>query len=82
MGCSQATLSMQSPRQESWTWLPFPSPGDLINPGIEATPPAWQTGSLPLSHQGIPALRVGLCETPQTSVDAVLPPQLMLRILF
>ena len=28
-------------RQESWSELPFPSPGDLPNPGIEPASPAW-----------------------------------------
>ena len=31
----QAPLSMGFPRQEYWSGLPFPSPGDLCNPGIE-----------------------------------------------
>ena len=31
----QAPLSMGFPRQEDWSRLPFPSPGDLPNPGIE-----------------------------------------------
>ena len=31
----QAPLSMKFPRQEYWSGLPFPSPGDLPNPGIE-----------------------------------------------
>ena len=46
----QAPLSMGFPRQEYWSGLPFPSPGDLLNPGIKA----WQADSLPLSHQGSP----------------------------
>ena len=33
-------LSMGFPRQEYWSGLPFPSPGDLPNPGIEPTSPA------------------------------------------
>ena len=33
-------------------WLPFPSPGDLPNPGIKPLSPALQTGSLPRNHQG------------------------------
>ena len=33
----QAPLSMGFPRQEYWNGLPFPSPGDLSNPGIEPT---------------------------------------------
>ena len=47
---------MEFPRQEYWSGLPFPSPGELPNPGIKltapATSPALQAGSLPLSHQG------------------------------
>ena len=36
MGCShQAPLSMGFPRQEYWSGLPFPSPEDLSDPGIE-----------------------------------------------
>ena len=36
MDCSQqAPLSMGFPRQEYWSRLPFSSPGDLPNPGIE-----------------------------------------------
>ena len=33
----QGPLSMAFPRQEYWSRLPFPSPGDLPNPGIEST---------------------------------------------
>ena len=46
----QAPLSMGFSRQEYWSGLPFPSPGDLYNPGIEPTSPAWQAE--PLSHLG------------------------------
>ena len=38
----QAPLSMGFPRQGYWSGLPFPSPGDLPNPGIEPVSPAWQ----------------------------------------
>ena len=41
---------MGFPRQESWSGLPFPSPGDLLDTGIEPEAPAWQVDSLPLSH--------------------------------
>ena len=34
-------------RQEYWSGLPFPSPGDLPNPGIEPGSPALQTDALP-----------------------------------
>ena len=33
----QAPLSMEFPRQEYWSGLPFPTPGDLPDPGIEST---------------------------------------------
>ena len=39
-------LSMGFSRQEYWSGLPFPSPGDLPNPGIEPRPPAWEADSL------------------------------------
>ena len=32
----QALLSMEFSKQEYWSWLPFPPPGDLSNPGILA----------------------------------------------
>ena len=47
----QAPLSMGFPRQESYSGLPFPSPGDLSNPGIKpasSVSPALQTDSLSL----------------------------------
>ena len=36
----QAPLSMGFSRQKYWSGLPFPSPGDLLNPGIEPGSPA------------------------------------------
>ena len=36
----QAPPSMGFPRQEFWRGLPFPSPGDLLDPGIEPMSPA------------------------------------------
>ena len=41
----QAPLSMGFSRQEYWNWLPFPSPGDLPNSGIEPGYPALQADS-------------------------------------
>ena len=43
----QAPLSMGFSRQEYWSGLPFPSPGDLPGPGMEARSPALQADSLP-----------------------------------
>ncbi|KAM7234760.1 hypothetical protein CapIbe_013580, partial [Capra ibex] len=41
-------------RQEYWSGLPFPSPGDLPNPGIEPKFPAFQANSLPSEPPGNP----------------------------
>ena len=43
----QAPLSMGIFKQEYWSGLPFPSPGDLPDPGIEPVSPALQVDSLP-----------------------------------
>ena len=40
-------------RQEYWSGLPFPSPGDLPNPGIEPRSPALQAHSLPTELSGM-----------------------------
>ena len=50
----QTPLSMEFLRQEYWSGLPFSSPGDLPDPGIEHMAPALQVDSLPLSHPGSP----------------------------
>ena len=42
----QAPLSMGFPRQAYWSGLPYPSPGDLPDPGIELRSPALQVDSL------------------------------------
>ena len=47
-------LSMEFSTQEYWSGLPFLTPGDLPNPGIEPTSPALQADSLPLSYLGSP----------------------------
>ena len=42
----QRPLSMGFFRQEYWSGLPFPSPGDLPNPGIEPWSPTLQANAL------------------------------------
>ena len=42
----QAPPSMGSSRQEYWSGLPFPSPGDLPDPGIEPRSPIMQADAL------------------------------------
>ena len=44
----QVPLPMEFARQGYWSGLPFPSPGDLPNPGIEPRSPALQADSLPI----------------------------------
>ena len=50
----QAPLSMGFSRQEYWSELPFPTPGDFPDPGIESKSPALQADSLPSELQESP----------------------------
>ena len=57
----QAPLFMGFLRKEYWSGFPFPSLGDLPNPGIEPMSPgspSLQVNSLPLGHQGSPFMGV------------------------
>ena len=45
---------MEFSRPEYWSGQPFPSPGDLSNPGTEPRSPALHTDSLPAEPQGKP----------------------------
>ena len=48
----QASQSMEFSRQEYWSRLPFVSPGDLPNPGIEPGSPALKADALPTEPPG------------------------------
>ena len=50
----QAPLSMGFSRQEYWSGLPFPSPGDLPNPGIEPRSPTLEADALTSESPGKP----------------------------
>ena len=50
----QAPPSMEFSRQEYWSGLPFPSPGDLPDPGINLGLPHCRQMLYRLSHQGSP----------------------------
>ena len=58
------TVARQAPlgfsRQECWSGLPFPTPGDLSNPGIESWSPSLQTDSLPSEPPGKPLYIINL----------------------
>ena len=47
-------------RPEYWSGEPFPSPGDLPDPGMEPSSPSLQVGSLPAEPQGKPENRLDL----------------------
>ena len=55
----QDPLSMGFPRQEYWSELPCPAPGDLPDPGVNVSVLHWQAGYLLLSHLGSPSARCG-----------------------
>ena len=53
----QTPLSLELFRQENWSRLPFPSPGDLPNPGIKPmslSSPAWAGGFFTIAPPGKP----------------------------
>ena len=55
----QAPLSMGFSRQEYWSRLPFPFPGDLPDPGIQPRLLSWQVDSLPPHHLESPGHEIG-----------------------
>ena len=54
----QAPLSMGFSKKEYWSRLPFPSPGDLLDPGIKPGSPALQTDSLLTELQEKPIIHI------------------------
>ena len=68
----QALLSIEFSRQEYWSGLPFASPGDLPDPGIEPRSPALQVDSL-LLHRLV---------SPGSQVWSLTPAYLYLSIAF
>ena len=58
MDCSMpgSSLSMKFSRQDYWSGLPFPFPGDLPDPGIKPGSPALQADSLPSELPGKPSM--------------------------
>ena len=66
---AKASLSMEFSRQEYWSGLPFPSPGDLPDQGLEPVSLAnllrWQMGSLPAE----PPHPVNISKVPAPAFD-------------
>ena len=58
MVAHQSPLSMGFSKQECWSGLPFPSPGDLPDPGIEPVPPALAGGFFTTEPCGKPKLKI------------------------
>ena len=50
---------MEFSRPEYWSELPFPSPGDFPNPGIEPRSPTLQVDSLPVENGKVSAYKAG-----------------------
>ena len=71
MDCSPpAPLSMKFSMHEYWSRLPFPSPGDLPNPGIEPRSSALQPDSLPSETPGKPLISAGNLTNHRAQADA------------
>ena len=79
----QTSLSIGFSRQECWNGLPFPSPGDLPDPGIEPGSPALQADSLLTEPLGKPYIYIYMCvcvcvysESCSVMSDSLQPPGL------
>jgi len=60
--CNPWTVAYQAPpsmeyRQECWCGLPFPSPGELPDPGIKPGSPTWQADALPIEPPYVKILK-------------------------
>jgi len=79
----QAPPSMGFSRQEYWSGLPFPSPGDLPDPGIKARSPALEADALasepPGKHQGL--LRQPFCFFAFVFLEDGLDPCLLYNVM-
>ena len=69
--CSQTRLSMEFSREEYWSGLPFPSPGDLPDPGTECMSPALTGGFFTTSanREATSYLDFLFCVSPSFSWD-------------
>ena len=81
-----ASLSVEFSRQEYWSVLPFPAPGDLPDPGTELRSPALQADSLPAEPPGKPIFHMGVyvcqSQSPNSSHTPILPPHDHISVLY
>ena len=73
----QAPLSMAFSRQECWSGVPFPSPGDLPNPEVKPGSLALQADSLPSEPPGKLRGLIISPEAPATFLGAVVFPDMI-----
>ena len=82
----QAPLSVGFSRQEHWRGLPFPSPGNPPDPGIEHVSPRLAGGLLTTRHLGLPCTLVFTPKDDEQScfsffsVSSQCPPRLLLLL--
>ena len=69
----QAPPSMEFSRQEYWSGLPFPSPGDLPDPGIKPGSPALQADALPSEPSGKPLITKEVINSCSVVSDSLWP---------
>ena len=75
MDCTLSSSSAHGiSRQEYWSGLPFPPPGDLPNPGIKPMSPALQADSLLLNHWGSSYSPMISVQTPASLVGTLRGP--------
>ena len=80
----QAPPSIRFSRQEYWSGLPFPSPGNLTDPGIESRSPTLQGDALPSEPPGTPIPKKGSakeCSNYLTIAPNSHPSKVTLKIL-
>ena len=83
----QALPSMEFSRQDYWSGLPFPSPGDLLNPGIEPGSPALQADALPYEPPGKPEVKISqscltLCDPMDYTVQGILQARILQGVAY
>ena len=77
----QASPSMGFSRQEYWSGLPFPSPGDLPDPGIEPGSPTLEADALTSEPQGSPNHSISSSQIWHFATSIIWPPKSILKLI-